>query len=93
MIITILPKHMLGNSWSHNENPEMRLCPLYEAMVEAGMTDVYVGGLNAEGYKDGIHYVAEFTENSPWFWKKAKDTITRVNNGEELSVDIEFEQS
>lgn len=93
MIITILPKHMLGNSWTHHDNPEYRRCPLQEAMEEAGMTDIFVGGVNAEGYKDGIYYVAEFTKNSPWFWEKAKDIITRVNHGEELSVDIEFEQS
>lgn len=91
MIVTITTKHMLGNSWSHKANPQKRMCPLYEAMEEAGFKDIFVGGHTAEGVKDGVLYECELFLNN-WDMSAAVANIQRVNNEENLSVSLKFKR-
>lgn len=92
LTVTIMPHHLRGNSWSHGY--EGRMCPLHEALVEAGHQSVVV---HAESFTaNGIRYRlplqlgnAEPTVDG-WTTARASHLIQKANEGCEQSHTFEF---
>lgn len=88
LTVTIKPKHMVGNSWSHGEADKDRQCPLHEALVEAGHKDVGVSGVSFVA--DGIRY--NTYQHPVWDSENARKLIKEANEGDLKEITLTFNE-
>lgn len=88
LLIKVLPKHLKGNSWSHQMNPENRRCPLEEALVASGYPDAYVGAmcviLNTKELDPDDYVIMDWNEED------VQRFIEMANNGSEEQYEVEL---
>lgn len=83
--VTIKPSHMVGNSWSHGDNPDGRKCPLNEALEEMFPdSNIDVGAFRVRIDKNFF----EIPEN--WCMLNAEEIIKKANEGDMSEILVEL---
>lgn len=83
--VTILPKHLKGNSWSHMTSYANRRCPLEEALNDMGLKNYTSASFvlfENENDENAKQYIPEHI----WNRHEARDLIEAANNGSEKSL-------
>lgn len=88
LTVTIKPKHMVGNSWSHGSADADRKCPLDEALRDSGFENVEVGGISFA--INGKRYLTY--EHPVWNMDNAEKLIKEANEGDLKEITLTFDE-
>lgn len=84
--VTVKPEHLKGNSYIHHDNEEKRMCPLHEALTEAGYNVRRLG--KQDFVADEIrHRIPEV-----WSGENVERYISLANKGSQETYTMTFEE-